>query len=31
MKSLSFDTTNALCGALFIGLGGFFIYPMPRP
>ncbi|MBP1857244.1 tripartite tricarboxylate transporter TctB family protein [Rhizobium herbae] len=26
MKSLSFDTTNALCGALFIGLGGFFIY-----
>jgi hypothetical protein len=26
MKSLSLDTTNALCGALFIGLGGFFIY-----
>ncbi len=26
MKSLSFDTTNALCGALFIALGGFFIY-----
>jgi hypothetical protein len=26
MKSLSFDTTNALCGAIFIGLGGFFIY-----
>ncbi|KQS97999.1 MULTISPECIES: tripartite tricarboxylate transporter TctB family protein [unclassified Rhizobium] len=26
MKSLSFDTTNALCGALFMALGGFFIY-----
>ncbi len=26
MKSLSFDTTNALCGAIFVGLGGFFIY-----
>ncbi|KQY22638.1 MULTISPECIES: tripartite tricarboxylate transporter TctB family protein [Rhizobium/Agrobacterium group] len=26
MKSLSFDTTNALCGGLFIALGGFFIY-----
>ncbi|WP_438747746.1 tripartite tricarboxylate transporter TctB family protein [Pararhizobium sp. O133] len=26
MKSLSFDTTNALCGALFVALGGFFIY-----
>lgn len=26
MKSLTIDSTNALCGALFIGLGGFFIY-----
>ena len=26
MKSLTFDSTNALCGALFIGLGCFFIY-----
>ena len=26
MKSLSLDTTNALCGAIFIGIGGFFIY-----
>lgn len=26
MKSLSFDTTNALCGALFIGLGAFFVF-----
>lgn len=26
MKSLTFDGTNALCGAVFIGLGGFFIY-----
>jgi uncharacterized membrane protein len=26
MKSLSFDTTNALCGGLFIALGGFFVY-----
>ncbi|MBZ9790033.1 tripartite tricarboxylate transporter TctB family protein [Rhizobium sp. 3T7] len=26
MKSLTFDSTNALCGALFVGLGCFFIY-----
>ncbi len=26
MKPIAFDATNALCGALFIGLGGFFIY-----
>ncbi|CAN7343897.1 tripartite tricarboxylate transporter TctB family protein [Pararhizobium sp. LjRoot235] len=26
MKPLSFDTTNTLCGALFIGTGGFFAY-----
>ena len=26
MRSLTFDSTNALCGAVFIGLGGFFIY-----
>ena len=26
MKSLSLDTTNALCGAILIGLGGFFVY-----
>ena len=26
MKSLTIDSTNALCGALFIALGGFFIY-----
>ena len=26
MKSLSFDTANALCGTLFIALGAFFIY-----
>jgi len=26
MKSLTFDSTNALCGALFIGVGCFFIY-----
>lgn len=26
MKSLSFDSTNAACGLLFIALGGFFVY-----
>lgn len=26
MKSLQFDTTNTLCGLVFIALGGFFIY-----
>ncbi|MBW9113825.1 tripartite tricarboxylate transporter TctB family protein [Rhizobium cauense] len=26
MKSLKFDSTNALCGGLFIGVGCFFIY-----
>ena len=26
MRSMSFDTTNAICGAIFIGLGGFFVY-----
>ncbi|CAN7617181.1 MAG: tripartite tricarboxylate transporter TctB family protein [Rhizobium sp.] len=26
MKPLTFDSTNALCGALFIGIGCFFIY-----
>lgn len=26
MNAISFDKTNALCGAIFIGLGGFFIY-----
>ncbi len=26
MKSLTFDPTNALCGAVFIALGGFFTY-----
>ncbi|MFB2552003.1 tripartite tricarboxylate transporter TctB family protein [Ensifer soli] len=25
MKPLAFDTTNALCGAIFVLLGGFFI------
>lgn len=24
MKSISFDTTNALCGAIFLATGGFF-------
>ena len=31
MKSLSFDPTNGLCGALFIGVGLFFAYPVARP
>lgn len=26
MKSIAFDTTNALCGAVLIATGGFFIY-----
>ncbi|WP_275783301.1 tripartite tricarboxylate transporter TctB family protein [Pararhizobium gei] len=26
MKPLSFDTTNALCGAILVAIGGFFIY-----
>ncbi|MDQ0321068.1 hypothetical protein QO002_003206 [Pararhizobium capsulatum DSM 1112] len=26
MKSLTFDSTNALCGAVFVALGGFFTY-----
>ncbi|WP_313666254.1 tripartite tricarboxylate transporter TctB family protein [Shinella sp.] len=26
MKSLAVDTTNALCGAIFIALGAFFAY-----
>ncbi len=26
MKSLTFDRTNAMCGAVFIALGCFFIY-----
>ncbi|KQV81577.1 tripartite tricarboxylate transporter TctB family protein [Rhizobium sp. Root1220] len=26
MKSLQFDSTNALCGAVFVALGGFFVY-----
>jgi hypothetical protein len=26
MKSLQLDSTNALCGGVFIALGGFFIY-----
>lgn len=26
MKSMKFDRTDALCGALFIALGGFFAY-----
>ncbi len=26
MKSMKFDRTDALCGALFIGLGSFFAY-----
>ncbi|WP_075292084.1 tripartite tricarboxylate transporter TctB family protein [Pararhizobium arenae] len=26
MKSLTFDTTNAICGAVFVALGGFFVY-----
>jgi len=26
MKSMSLDTNNAVCGAIFIGLGGFFAY-----
>jgi hypothetical protein len=26
MKSLSFDSTNAVCGLLLMALGGFFIY-----
>jgi hypothetical protein len=26
MKQLQFDSTNAICGATFIALGGFFIY-----
>ncbi|GLR50971.1 tripartite tricarboxylate transporter TctB family protein [Shinella yambaruensis] len=26
MKQLQFDSTNAICGLTFIGLGGFFIY-----
>ncbi|NEK56196.1 tripartite tricarboxylate transporter TctB family protein, partial [Rhizobium leguminosarum] len=24
MKSISFDTTNAICGALFVATGAFF-------
>ncbi|ARO25501.1 tripartite tricarboxylate transporter TctB family protein [Rhizobium sp. S9] len=26
MKSISFDSTNAICGALFVATGAFFVY-----